>query len=214
MKLIKRWGVFGFLTRHILFSLIIGGLAGILFILILIEFDHFTSTEEFCTSCHSMEMVAVPYRESSHYNSASGVRASCGDCHVSEGVFAATWDHFIGGKDVFKQTMGALFGPDHDDPVINALGLPDAAFAARQWFLDRDSASCRRCHEQQAILGTRLHTEALHKEDAKEKTCIECHINLVHRNVPDQKTFKREAWNKMIEVEFGLETGMAEKLLE
>jgi nitrate/TMAO reductase-like tetraheme cytochrome c subunit len=41
-----------------------------------------------------------------HYNNASGVRASCGDCHVSEGVFAATWDHAVGGKDLLKQIKG------------------------------------------------------------------------------------------------------------
>lgn len=214
MKSIKRWRVFGFLTRHVLFALIVGGLSGILFILILIEFDHFTSSEKFCTTCHSMELVAAPYRESTHYNSASGVRASCGDCHVSEGVFMATWDHFVGGKDVINQLMGAMFGPDHDDPVINALRLPHAAFAARQWFLDRDSATCRRCHEQEAILGTRLHTEAVHKEDARDKSCVECHINLVHRKVPDQKTFKRDTWNRMIETEFELEPGAADHLLE
>ncbi len=31
-------------------------------------------------------MFAEPYRESKHYKPASGVQASCGDCHVSEGV--------------------------------------------------------------------------------------------------------------------------------
>ena len=121
-----------FITRHVLLALVIGGLGGIVFILFLTEFDHYTSTENFCTSCHSMELVAVPYRDSSHYKPASGVRASCGDCHVSEGVFAATLDHFIGTKDLIKQ----LFGADYDDPVVNALHLPEAAFAARKWFKD------------------------------------------------------------------------------
>lgn len=217
MKLIKPlrdWALFNFLTRHVLFALIAGGLAGIFFILFLMKFDHFSSTEEFCASCHSMELVAAPYRESSHFNSASGVRASCGDCHVSEGVFAATRDHFIGGKDLVKQIKGSLFGPDYDDPVVNALHLPDAAFAARKWFIDRDSDTCKRCHNQQAILGSRVGTEAVHKEDAKDKTCVECHINLVHRQVPDERTFKRDAWNRMIEDEFDLTEGSADKLLE
>ena len=214
MRPIKQWRIFHFLTRHTLFALLIGGFAGILFIMVLIEFDHFTSSEQFCTGCHSMELVAVPYRESSHYRSASGVRASCGDCHVSEGVFAATWDHFIGGKDLINQVRGALIGPDHDDPVIAALTLPDAAFAARDWFLKRDSATCQRCHDPEAILGSRLGTEAVHKEDAKDKTCIECHINLVHRAVPDRKTFKRESWNRMIEEEFDLAAGSADELLQ
>jgi tetratricopeptide (TPR) repeat protein len=65
------------------------------------EFD-LADTAAFCTTCHSMELAAEPYRQSSHYQPASGVRASCGDCHVSEGVIAATWDHFIGGKDLIR----------------------------------------------------------------------------------------------------------------
>jgi len=81
-----------FITRHVLFALIIGAVSGVVFIVMLIEFDHYTSTEAFCTSCHSMELVAEPYRNSNHYKPRSGVRASCGDCHVSEGVFAATWE--------------------------------------------------------------------------------------------------------------------------
>jgi nitrate/TMAO reductase-like tetraheme cytochrome c subunit len=198
-----------FITRHVLFALFIGGMGGIGFILFLTEFDHYTGSEEFCTTCHSMELAAEPYRESAHYKPASGVRASCGDCHVSEGVFAATWDHFIGTKDLMRQ----IFGADYDDPVVNALHLPEAAFAARNWFKDRDSATCKRCHVKEAIFGERPDTLQIHLEDAKAKSCIECHYNLVHRKVPDEKTFKREAWNEMIEQEFGLEKGMANKIL-
>ena len=198
-----------FITRHVLIALIFGGVAGIVFILFLIEFDHFTSSEAFCTGCHSMELAAEPYRESAHYKPASGVRASCGDCHVSEGVIAATWDHVIGGKDVFSQ----IFGPDYDDPVVTALHLPEATFAARDWFRNKESATCKRCHVKEAIFGNRPDTQRIHLEDAKDKSCIDCHINLVHRKVPHRKTFKRDAWNAMIEQEFGLEKGAAKKIL-
>lgn len=201
---------FLFVTRHVLFALVIGGLAGMGFILFLIEFDHYTSSEEFCTTCHSMEIVAQPYRESLHYNPPSGVRASCGDCHVSEGVFAATWDHIMGSKDLFKQ----IFGPDYDDPVINALHAPEAAFAARKWFKDRDSATCGRCHQLEAIVGSRSETANIHQQETEGKSCIDCHYNLVHRHVPHESVFKREAWNRMIEKEFNLEEGEADKWLE
>jgi nitrate/TMAO reductase-like tetraheme cytochrome c subunit len=194
-----------FITRHVLFALVAGGLGGVVFVFFLLEFDHFTSSNAFCTSCHSMTYADDVYRQSAHYNAPSGVRASCGDCHVSEGLIMATYDHAVGTKDLLKQ----LFGPDYDDPVVNLLHLPDAAFAARDWFRKRDSATCRRCHTQEAIQGTRANTLAIHTEDADGKTCIDCHINLVHRKVPDEKTFKREAWNAMVEEEFGLPNGSA-----
>ncbi|AFL73305.1 cytochrome c3 family protein [Thiocystis violascens] len=198
-----------FITRHVLIALVVGGLGGVLLMAFLIEFDHFTSSSEFCTSCHSMTYAEDSYRQTAHYDSASGVRATCGDCHVSEGLLAATWDHAIGIKDLIKQFLG----PDYDDPVINTLHLPEAAFAARAWFRKRDSATCSRCHTQEAILGKRADTAAIHREETEGKSCIDCHYNLVHRKVPDERTFKREAWNRMVEDEFGLEPGMAAKLM-
>jgi len=198
-----------FITRHVLFALVAGGIGGIVFMFFLLEFDHFTSSNEFCTSCHSMTYADEVYQASVHYNSPSGVRASCGDCHVSEGVIMATYDHAVGTKDLLKQ----LFGPNYDDPVINVLHLPEAAFAAREWFRQRDSATCKRCHTLDAIQGTRANTAAIHQEETDGKTCVDCHYNLVHRKVPDQQTFKRDAWNAMVEQEFGLEPGAAEKLL-
>jgi nitrate/TMAO reductase-like tetraheme cytochrome c subunit len=204
---------FAFLTRHVLFALVAGGVAGVLFMVFLIEFDHFTSTAKFCTTCHSMKIAEVEYQKSVHYNSASGVRADCGDCHVSEGIFAATWDHIKGTKDLIKEIKGKLIGPDYDDPVINALHAPEAAFATRRQFRANDSANCKRCHVLEAILGKRPDTAAIHREDAQGKTCIDCHINLVHRKVPEEQTFKREAWNRMIEEEFGLAPGTADKLM-
>lgn len=202
-----------FIVRYLLYALILGGVAGIGFIVFLIEFDDLTSTEAFCTTCHSMEIAAETYRLSTHYNPISGVRASCGDCHVSEGVFAATWDHILGGKDLLVQVSGKLFGPDYDDPVVSALYLPNAAFNARKWFKATDSASCKRCHLLEAIQGKRAETNTIHREETKGKSCIDCHINLVHRKVPDEKTFKRDRWQQMVEEEFGLAPGSAQHLL-
>jgi nitrate/TMAO reductase-like tetraheme cytochrome c subunit len=202
-----------FITRHVFYALVMGGIAGIIFMLFLLEFDQLTSSEEFCTSCHSMEITAQTYRQSTHYNPVSGVRASCGDCHVSEGVFAATWDHIKGGKDLLAQISGKIFGPDYDDPVVNALHLPTAAFEARNWFKETNSATCRRCHLLEAIQGIRANTNAIHREETEGKSCIDCHINLVHRKVPDEKTFKKERWQKMVEEEFGLAPGGAQQHL-
>jgi len=198
------------ITRPVLFALVAGGLGGVLLVAFLIELDRFTSTNAFCTGCHSMTYAEESYWQSAHYNSTSGIRASCGDCHVSEGVLAATWDHLMGTKDLLKQ----LFGPDYDDPAVNLVHLPEAAFHARQWFRDRKSATCSRCHELEAILGKRADTQAIHREETAGKSCIDCHINLVHRKVPSEETFKRDAWNRMVEEELGLGPGTADRILE
>jgi len=59
-----------FITRHVLFALVAGGAAGILFMAFLIEFDHFTSSNAFCTTCHSMTFAEESYKTSVHYNNA------------------------------------------------------------------------------------------------------------------------------------------------
>lgn len=197
------------ITQRGLLALAIGSVGGSLFMLLLIRFDHAFSSNEFCTGCHSMTFAAETYQRSSHFNSSSGVRAECGHCHVSRGILAATWDHILGTRDLLKQ----LFGADYDDQVINTLHLPDAAFTARRWFRANDSATCRACHVQDAIQGRRADTAEIHRVDAKGKTCIDCHYNLVHRKVPDESTFKREAWNRMVEEEFGLAAGSAAQRL-
>ena len=204
-----RLGIPVFITRHVLIALVVGGIGGVLFAGFLLEFDRFTSRNAFCTACHSMIYAETAYQRSAHYNSASGVRASCGDCHVSPGLLAATWDHLIGGKDLLKQ----WFGADDDDPVVNALRLPESAFAARAWFRSRDSATCKRCHTMEAIQGKRADTAAIHREETAGKTCVDCHYNQVQRPVPDESTFKRDAWNRMIEEEFGLAPGMAGRMM-
>ncbi|MBF0369804.1 MAG: NapC/NirT family cytochrome c [Magnetococcales bacterium] len=186
---------------------IVVGMAGIVF---LVEFDHLTATEEFCTTCHSMDFAADEYRTSVHYNSRSGVRAICGDCHVSPGIFAATWDHIMAYKDLVAEITG-----DYGDEVVFELHRPEMAFKTRDWFKKTGSATCLKCHVNEAIIGSRPHVRELHTKEVQEgKTCIECHYNLVHRKVPDRKTFKRDAWNEMIEQEFNLEPGEAAKIFE
>lgn len=197
------------ITRHTLIALAVGGVGGVALMVFLLEFDRIASTNAFCTSCHSMTYAQEYYRRSVHYSSPSGVRAACGDCHVSPGVFAATWDHLLGARDLFKQ----LFGPDYDDPAVNALHLPDAAFSTRDWFRRTDSATCKRCHSLEAIQGKRADTAAIHRDETRGKTCVDCHYNLVHRQVPDRTTFKREAWNRMVEEQYGLAAGTAARLL-
>ena len=47
---------------------------------------HYTSTTEFCLSCHSMRTPGEEYKTSVHFRNASGVRAECKDCHIPPGI--------------------------------------------------------------------------------------------------------------------------------
>ncbi len=176
--------------------------AGVLLVLILLvfAFDEFSRTETFCTSCHSMKPMGREYRESIHYSSRSGVRARCGDCHVSQNIVAALWEHFMAAQMVLGEVLH-----DFKDPVETEKRRPEMAFKARRWFIKTGSKTCKKCHVLEAIMGSRAGIGAVHLDDAAKKdgNCVECHINLVHRYVPGEKVFKKEAWDRMIEEEYG-----------
>ena len=56
--------------------------------------------------------------------------------------------------------------------------------------LETDSATCRSCHEEDAIQPQRKRGQRQH-EDARERglTCIGCHYNLVHADVEPRSEF-------------------------
>ena len=59
--------------------------------------DRHFSSDAFCVSCHLIEAtVAKELRQSTHWTRKSGVRASCSDCHISEGLTAAMWCPLLG----------------------------------------------------------------------------------------------------------------------
>ena len=68
-----------------------------------------TNSMSFCVSCHEMrENVFKEYAGSSHYANASGVRATCSDCHVPR-----DWTHKVVRKvqatnELFAKLAGTL----------------------------------------------------------------------------------------------------------
>ena len=79
-----------------------------------VEFNKHTSTDKFCTSCHShgdpTDAHATPptdphYLQSAHVSNSSGVRPSCGQCHIPmNNFFVETFTHITSGiRDVIAE---------------------------------------------------------------------------------------------------------------
>lgn len=156
---------------------------------------HVTSTDAFCgTSCHSMEAYVAndeAYVTSAHQTSWSGVHAGCADCHIPEGLVASTWAHVKGGiKDIIAENTN-----DFSDPAVWEERRERLAHRVRDWFVETDSATCRRCHDQETEIDPGfLRGRDAHKLAIKEKvTCVACHFNLVHQPVPPAEEFKKMA---------------------
>ncbi|WP_321369460.1 SUMF1/EgtB/PvdO family nonheme iron enzyme [uncultured Draconibacterium sp.] len=61
---------------------IAGGLSVILFLLLFNKTVDYTSTNEFCNSCHVHEHAETSWKLSVHHNTSSGVSTKCVDCHL------------------------------------------------------------------------------------------------------------------------------------
>lgn len=165
------------MTRTSVLMLIMTG-AGISIALAGAEFMHRTSTNDFCVSCHSMATVNEEYRQSVHYQNASGVQAGCADCHVPQAVGPLIKAKLFAAKDVYHELAGTIDTVDK--------------FEQRRWHLANvvwdkmmatDSRECRSCHafssmnyEEQGRRLAKRHQRA----EQEGKTCIACHKGLAH----------------------------------
>jgi nitrate/TMAO reductase-like tetraheme cytochrome c subunit len=149
--------------------------------------DRYFSSNNFCAfGCHVMEAtVYKEFQEAKHYTTKTGVRPTCADCHVSEGLTAAMWDHVLGTKELYARVVRGIATPE-DFEVERAA----AADRVRFHMLANDSANCRGCHVMEAIQPERNRGQRQHEDALKNgTTCIACHYNLVHKEVEPSEAF-------------------------
>jgi cytochrome c-type protein NapC len=153
--------------------LLVGGAAGLAW----------TSTEEFCISCHEMrDNVYAEYKDTIHDRNRTGVRAICTDCHVPRepGALIARkmratfelWGHLTGVIDTREKFEAHR-----------------AELARRVWtrMKETDSHECRNCHVAEKMDQDKQSekAQARHAKGREEgKTCIDCHFGIAHQE-PD-----------------------------
>jgi nitrate/TMAO reductase-like tetraheme cytochrome c subunit len=167
----------------ILGLVIVGGVIGAGIIVASTLVNRYTSTEAFCTSCHSMASIAADphYRQSAHRTNAAGVLANCADCHVpADNWFVETYSHAVGGihDGIAELTTNT------SDPAVLSARLPVLAERVRQQMRSEGSATCRKCHDPAAIHPASEAGRSAHAMVAQSQaTCVTCHRNLVHAPV-------------------------------
>jgi len=150
---------------------------------------HATNDMEFCVSCHSMQINYEEYKETLHFKNASGVQATCADCHVPKQLGPKLWAKLIAAKDVYHEIVGTIDTPEK--------------FEQRRWDMANrvwdkmkatDSRECRSCHElknmdlsEQDKIARKKHEDA----EEKGKTCIDCHKGIAHEE-PDEPELDEE----------------------
>ena len=170
--------------------LIILFLAGIVFAGLFNSGLAFTNREWFCTSCHTMQIPFGELQESAHYKNASGVRATCANCHVPEPFSPKLFAKLIAAKDVYHELIGTIDTPEKFEARRWAM-------ASRVWTKMKatDSRECRSCHDFRSMDLTEQDRSARSKHgnaEDKGQTCIDCHKGVAHEE-PDAPEATRGA---------------------
>ena len=183
----------GYLKRGAIVTLAVGAVIGAALTLATDEMNKITATDAFCTSCHAMAAYVAEdpvYQRSTHRVGTKGVRAGCKDCHLPDAnIVTETWVHAsMGVKDIV-----ALFRHDYDNPAVWNAERTRMAYTVRDRMKANDSAVCRTCHDDTAIAPETKAGRDAHEQIVKtgEKTCIQCHFNLVHAPVKPRLEFIR-----------------------
>ena len=173
--------------------LVVGAVLGAGGILVSLEVNRATSTEAFCTSCHSMTFVGNDphFLNSSHRTNSEAVRPSCGDCHIPKtNWFVETWTHVSSGvHDVIAEKTH-----DFSDPKVWDKRRVELAHEVRAKMRAQDSVTCRSCHDAASVHPKSQRGQAAHTLLREGRmTCIDCHFNLVHAPVPPTLEFIRSS---------------------
>lgn len=133
------------------------------------------------TSCHSMSYPAEELMDSDHYG-ALGADPGCKDCHIPQGLenfHLAVQTHVVDGA---RELYLELTEDYSDVKKFNKRRLQMAHYARmnlKRW----DSITCRACHKNPRPSGEAK--QAHEKMRSAGATCIDCHQNLVHREVDE-----------------------------
>lgn len=159
------------------------------------RFIHHVSAGDACISCHSMKFAHEEYKKSTHYRSRSGVRAGCVDCHMPGGIWRLL---------VFKQLVKDRY-VEMTNPIKTGADWekrrPALAKKVRNRLLYYNSDTCTGCHEEEAIVPSKDRGKKAHQDMKKTgETCIDCHYNTVHAEVPWEGKRKTKAEEGMLDL--------------
>ncbi|WP_261817070.1 NapC/NirT family cytochrome c [Vibrio gallicus] len=140
---------------------------------------HYTSSTEFCVSCHTMQIPYEEYEGSVHFSNAKGIRAECADCHIPSDPVDYVITKICASKDIYHEFVTGKID-DVDKYEAHRLEMAETVW---KQFRENDSATCRSCHDFDAM------DEYSQSEDAAKKhayarehsqTCIDCHKGMAH----------------------------------
>jgi nitrate/TMAO reductase-like tetraheme cytochrome c subunit len=191
---------FSDVIRWILLWGTIFGLSGVALVAVTNKAVIWSSSNAFCgTACHSMIWASAGYHQGPHFINTSGVRASCGQCHIPYDSSHATATEYLKLL-LFKADRGAKDFWNESRKTIATKELwekrrPQLAAEFDSYLERHNSITCRGCHALEAFGGPRSQMKTLiHKGviQANDVNCLQCHQNVGH--VYEQPVIKVNGW--------------------
>lgn len=173
--------------------LVVGGIGGVIFWGGFNTAMEVTNEMGFCIGCHEMkDNVYEEYKTTVHYQNASGVRATCADCHVPDEWVHKVVRKIYATRELYHHFIGTI-------DTREKFEAHRAEMAMRVWasMEATDSRECRNCHSFEAMDFTKQSVKAsteMQKAHQSGETCISCHKGIAHK-MPDlsagfKKTFE------------------------
>jgi len=131
-----------------------------------------------CAECHAYPF--EEYRESAHFDNDREVRPGCLGCHNPHSVREIlTWKFFyVNEGTIGESPFHSISNSLRDIPAWENLRV-DLANKVRKQMMAENSAKCKVCHKPQSKWFAKIKRH----QEMGEKTCIQCHYNLVHKEV-------------------------------
>jgi sulfatase modifying factor 1 len=152
-----------------------GLIVGVLLILGGSKAIHMTSTNEYCVSCHIHPMADASWKKSVHYDTQSGYRVACVDCHLPPKGDGYLWAKGTTGlRDLWsKWTKDSASFNWKDRGRLEV---------ARTYVYE---STCIKCHEnlfpaKLTKAGEDAHLYYTQTKKTDELHCINCHLNSGH----------------------------------
>ncbi|HIG64131.1 MAG TPA: hypothetical protein EYQ43_00785 [Methyloprofundus sp.] len=140
---------------------------------------------EFCISCHyARAFIYQEYKQSTHYQNRSGVRAECDDCHVPKPFIPLVLSKIKAVKHIYHHLIGSI-------NTIEKFDAKRLTLAKREWkrMKDTDSRECRSCHNESAMKFSlqKRRAQIQHRDaEINNETCIDCHKGITHKDLHEE----------------------------
>jgi len=136
---------------------------------------HYTSTNEYCVSCHIHPMADASWKKSVHYETRSGYRVACVECHLPPQGHGYLWAKTTTGlRDLWSYHT-------KDSASFNWVDRSRLEVAREYVY----NSSCVKCHEnlfpaKLTKAGEDAHLYYTQTKKKDELHCINCHLNAGH----------------------------------